>query len=378
MLGSLGSTPQKEVWNEATQVYLYVKGDQSVLILLYGVATVLLSVLMFLVWRGTLRSAYKAECLAKEGKHINTFAEDLKSLLHENLHRLLMTPPMVFICGFTILPLIFMICMAFTNYSKIDNHLMLFDWVGLENFRYFFQSGKAWSTTRNTILYNIAFLLINTFLEILCAILLSELAGKWFKRITQSVMFLPYFISWVVVGAFLYNLLNYEFGAVNTFLRQLGREPVDVYSNKMVWPLILIAASAFKTVGYGTVMYLASIMNIDGQLFEAADLDGANMWQKIRYITLPCIRPTVVILFLLAIGTIMKGDFQMFWQVTGNNPMVLDVTDVIDTYVTRSLLNLQEFGMTSAAGLYQSVFSFILVLIANRIVKKAEPDYALF
>ena len=119
-------------------------------------------------------------------------------------------------------------------------------------------------------------------------------------------------------------------------------------------------------------------MNIDGQLFEAADLDGANMWQKIRYITLPCIRPTVVILFLLAIGTIMKGDFQMFWQVTGNNPMVLDVTDVIDTYVTRSLLNLQEFGMTSAAGLYQSVFSFILVLIANRIVKKAEPDYALF
>lgn len=249
---------------------------------------------------------------------------------------------------------------------------------GAGKFPVLFQSGKAWSTTRNTILYNIAFLLINTFLEILCAILLSELAGKWFKRITQSVMFLPYFISWVVVGAFLYNLLNYEFGAVNTFLRQLGREPVDVYSNKMVWPLILIAASAFKTVGYGTVMYLASIMNIDGQLFEAADLDGANMWQKIRYITLPCIRPTVVILFLLAIGTIMKGDFQMFWQVTGNNPMVLDVTDVIDTYVTRSLLNLQEFGMTSAAGLYQSVFSFILVLIANRIVKKAEPDYALF
>ena len=251
-------------------------------------------------------------------------------------------------------------------------------WVGLENFRYFFQSGKAFTTTRNTILYNIAFLFVNTFLEIVCAILLSELAGKWFKRITQSVMFLPYFISWVVVGAFIYNMLNYEFGAVNTLLRQLGMEPVDIYSKKALWPFILVAASAFKSVGYGTVMYLASIMNIDGQLFEAADLDGANMWQKIKYITLPCIRPTVVILFLLAIGTIMKGDFQMFWQVTGNNPMVLDVTDVIDTYVTRSLLNLQEFGMTSAAGLYQSVFSFILVLIANRIVKKVEPDYALF
>lgn len=267
--------------------------------------------------------------------------------------------------------------LAFKEYNYHDG-IFGSPWVGLENFRYFFQSGKAFTTTRNTILYNIAFLFVNTFLEIVCAILLSELAGKWFKRITQSVMFLPYFISWVVVGAFIYNLLNYEFGAVNTLLRQLGMEPVDIYSKKALWPFILVAASAFKSVGYGTVMYLASIMNIDGQLFEAADLDGANMWQKIKYIILPCIRPTVVILFLLAIGTIMKGDFQMFWQVTGNNPMVLDVTDVIDTYVTRSLLNLQEFGMTSAAGLYQSVFSFILVLIANRIVKKVEPDYALF
>ncbi|MCI9220993.1 MAG: sugar ABC transporter permease [Lachnospiraceae bacterium] len=251
-------------------------------------------------------------------------------------------------------------------------------WVGLKNFTYFFQSGKAWTTTRNTILYNMAFLCVNTLLQITCAILLSELAGKYFKRITQSVMFLPYFISWVVVGAFIYNLFNYEFGAVNGFLKSLGMEPVDIYSNKAAWPLILIVVSAFKNVGYGTVMYLASIVGIDGEMFEAADLDGATMWQKIRYITLPCIRPTVVILFLMAIGTIMKGDFQMFWQVTGNNPMVLDVTDVIDTYVTRSLLNLQEFGMTSAAGLYQSGLSFILVLIANYAVKKVEPDYALF
>lgn len=219
---------------------------------------------------------------------------------------------------------------------------------------------------------------MNTLLQITCAILLSELAGKYFKRITQSVMFLPYFISWVVVGAFIYNMFNYEFGAVNSFLRSIGQEPLDVYSNKAAWPVILIVVSAFKNVGYGTVMYLASIVNIDGEMFEAADLDGATMWQKIRYITLPCIRPTVVILFLMAIGTIMKGDFQMFWQVTGNNPMVLEVTDVIDTYVTRSLLNLQEFGMTSAAGLYQSALSFVLVLIANYAVKKVEPDYALF
>src|SRR5699024_2995677 len=134
MLPSLGSVEQQEVWNEAAQVYTYTKGDQSILILLYGVATILLTFLMVCAWRGTLKSAYKAECLAKEGRHVNNFREDLKSLLHENLRRLLMTPPMVFIALFTILPLIFMICMAFTNYSKIGEHLVLFDWVGLDNF----------------------------------------------------------------------------------------------------------------------------------------------------------------------------------------------------------------------------------------------------
>ena len=138
MLGSLGSVPQKEVWDEAQQVYIYTQGDQSVLILLYGVATVFLSLLMVWGWRGALKSAYKAELLDKNGHHVNTFAEDLKSLLNENLHRLLMTPPMIFIFGLTILPLIFMICMAFTNYSKLGNHLMLFDWVGLENFKALF------------------------------------------------------------------------------------------------------------------------------------------------------------------------------------------------------------------------------------------------
>lgn len=269
------------------------------------------------------------------------------------------------------------IVLAFKEYNYHDG-IFGSPWVWFKNFTYFFQSGKAFSVTRNTILYNLAFLLVNTVLQITCAILLSELTGKWFKRITQSVMFFPYFISWVVVGAFVYNMFNFEFGAVNTFLKSIGLEPIDVYSNKGVWPFILIGVSAFKNVGYGTVMYLASISNIDSSLYEAADLDGATMWQKIRYITLPGIRPTIIILFLLAIGTIMKGDFQMFWQVTGNNPMVLEVTDVIDTYVTRSLLQLQEFGMTSAAGLYQSVFSFLLVLLANKLVKKADPDYALF
>ena len=130
-LGTLGSAEQQEVWDEAKQIYTYTKGDQSILMLLYGVTAILLTVLMIFIWRGTLKSAYKAECLRREGKHVNTFLEDLKSLLHENLYRLFMTPPTAFVFVFTILPLVFMICMAFTNYSRIDNHLMLFDWVGL-------------------------------------------------------------------------------------------------------------------------------------------------------------------------------------------------------------------------------------------------------
>ena len=256
----------------------------------------------------------------KHGKH--PFLRDLKE---NRVKWLMLLPAAIVVILMCYIPM-GGIVLAFKEYNYHDG-IFGSPWVAFKNFEYFFQSGKAWSVTRNTILYNLAFLCVNTFLQITCAILLSELAGKWFKRITQSVMFFPYFISWVVVGAFIYNMFNYEFGAVNTLLRSLGLDPVDIYSNKVVWPFILIAVSAFKNVGYGTVMYLASIMNIDGQLYEAADLDGANMWQKIRHITLPGIRPTVVILFLLAIGTIMKGDFQMFWQVTGNNPMVLEVTD---------------------------------------------------
>ena len=265
------------------------------------------------------------------------------------------------------------IVLAFKEFNYHDG-IFGSPWACLSNFTYFFKSGKAWSVTRNTVLYNLAFLSINTILQVSCAIFLSELRRKNFKRITQSIMFFPYFISWVVVGAFVYNLFNYEFGAVNTFLRQIGLEQLDVYSNPKAWIPILICASLFKNLGYGTVMYLASVINIDPQLYEAADLDGATTWQRIWHITLPSIRPTMIIMILLSIGTIMKGDFQMFWQVTGNNPMTLEITDVIDTYVTRSLMYMQEFGMTSAAGLYQSIVSFFLILFANWAVKKGDPE----
>ena len=179
MLPSLGSVEQQEYWDEATQVYMYTKGDQSVLILLYGVATILITVLMVLAWRGTLRSAYKAECLAKERRHINSFREDLKTLLHENLQKLLMTPPMVFISLFTILPLIFMICMAFTNYSKIDDHLMLFDWVGLDNFAALFDSSSILGSTFWSVLaWTLVWAFFATFTNYIFGMIVSLLINR--------------------------------------------------------------------------------------------------------------------------------------------------------------------------------------------------------
>lgn len=269
------------------------------------------------------------------------------------------------------------IVLAFKSYTY-DGGIFGSPWIGFENFRFFFLSGKAWTVTRNTVLYNAAFIMINSFFQISCAILLTEVFGKKFKKWTQSAMFLPYFISWVVVGAFIYNLFNYEFGGVNTFLKAIGALPIDVYSNKTAWIFILIGVSCFKNLGYGTVLYLATIINIDQQTFEAADIDGATIFQKIRYITLPSVKPTFIILLLLSIGNIMKGDFQMFYQVVGNNPMVLETTDVIDTFVVRSMLQLQEFGMPAAIGLYQSVVGFILIVSVNFMIKKMDEDYALF
>lgn len=269
------------------------------------------------------------------------------------------------------------IVLAFKNYTYTGG-IFKSPWVGFNNFKFFFNSGKAFLVTKNTILYNIAFLIINNFLQITVAIILSELAGKYFKKISQSLMFLPYFISWVVVGAFIYNLFNYEFGAVNTLLNSMGMEPIDVYSNPSAWKYILVAVSAWKWVGYGSVLYLAAILGIDSEIYEAADIDGANIFKKIWHITLPSLKPTVIILLLLSLGNIMKGDFQMFYQVVGNNGLVLDATDVIDTYVVRSLMDLQEFGMTAAAGLYQSVLSLFIILGANKLIKIIDNDYALF
>ncbi|UZT08682.1 ABC transporter permease [Clostridium sp. LQ25] len=267
--------------------------------------------------------------------------------------------------------------LAFKNYNFRDG-IFGSPWVGLDNFKYFFISGQAWIITRNTILYNVAFITVNTILQMGLAILISEIGGKYFKKLTQTAMFLPYFISWVVVGIIAYNMLNLENGTINSMIAKIGGEKFNFYGSTFVWPFIMIFVSAWKNVGYGTVLYLAAIMGIDTETYEAAKIDGANIFQRIFKVTIPSLIPTMIILTLLAIGNIFRGDFQMFYQIIGNNGPLFNATDVIDTFTFRSLIQSGEVGMSAASCLYQSVFCFITIMISNFLVKKYDKDYSLF
>lgn len=300
----------------------------------------------------------------------------LKELKKNKVLLLMLLPAFLYFFIFSYIPMGGVV-LAFKNYNFRDG-IFGSPFVGFDNFKYFFLSGQAFRVTRNTILYNLGFIVVNTTLQMGMAILISEVSKKYFKKIAQTAMFLPYFISWVVVGVIAYNILNVENGTINGILSKLGSEKFNFYGSTYVWPFILIFVSAWKNVGYGTVLYLAAIMGIDSEIYEAAKIDGANIFQRIFKVTIPCLVPTLVILTLLAIGNIFRGDFQMFYQLIGNNGPLFNVTDVIDTFTFRSLIQSGEVGMSAAAGLYQSVFCFVTIMITNYIVKRYDNDYSLF
>jgi putative aldouronate transport system permease protein len=251
-------------------------------------------------------------------------------------------------------------------------------WNGLENFRYFFESGKLAQVTFNTVVYNVLFLAAYLFFSLLVAILISEMLNKMAKKVFQTMLFLPYFISWVTVSALVYNLFNYEYGLTNTLLKGWGLDPVDIYSNAAIWPVILPLFYVWKWVGFGSVLFLAAIAGLDRECYEAASIDGATLFYRIRHVTLPQLKPTIVILTLLGVGRIMRGEFDMFYQLVGTNGNLMDATDIIDTLVFRSLVSSQDFGMSSAASLYQSVLCFVIILAVNGIVRRQDKSQALF
>lgn len=288
----------------------------------------------------------------------------------------MIVPALIFFAVFSYIPMVG-IYYAFT---KFDFNLGMFKspFVGMDNFKFLFKSGTLTTLVRNTVLYNLAFILIGNFLQMLCAVLISQVPGKLFRKSAQSMMFLPYFISWVLVGAFAYTLLNSDYGVINGMLKQLGMQPYEFYMNAAPWKYIIVGFSVWKGLGYGMVVYLAAIMGISDEYYEAAKMDGANIYRQIQHITLPLLMPTFILLILFSLGGILKGQFDLFYQLIGSNGLLYDATDIIDTYVYRSLAVNFDIGMGTAAGLFQSFFGFVLVMTVNFIVKRTREDYALF
>lgn len=289
---------------------------------------------------------------------------------------LMCTPAIIFFFLFNYMPLPG-IYVAFVKYNYRDG-IFGSKFVGLKNFDFLYSSGKLFELTRNTILYNLAFIILGNLLAVCIAILLNEMRSKWFKKVSQTMMFLPYFISQVLVGILVYNLLNYDTGFVNGMLTKMGMEKWGPYSDPNVWPVLLVIIYLWQQTGYNSVVYFAAIMGIDAETIEAARVDGANAFQKIRYIILPSLKPTIVILLLFALGGIVKGNFGLFYNIIGLNSLLYGTTDIIETYVYRATVSDFNFSTASAVGFYQSVVGFVIVMTVNYIVKKIEPDYSLF
>lgn len=252
------------------------------------------------------------------------------------------------------------------------------EWVGFKNFEYLFQTEDAWIIVRNTLLYNAVFILLGTFFSVLVAILVSEITNKKMAKMYQTGMFLPHFLSWVIVSYFVFSFLSVDKGVLNQLLKFFGADPVFWYSKTDYWPYILVIVNLWKGVGYGSVVYLAAIVGIDKTYFEAAMIDGASKWQQIRKITIPMITPIIVIMFILAIGGIFRADFGLFYQVPRDTGALYPVTNVIDTFVYRGLKVTGNISMSTAAGLYQSIVGFVLVIVTNLIVRKINKEQALF
>ncbi len=309
--------------------------------------------------------------MKEKNKHL--FTKDLKK---NRVLWLMLIPVIVFFIINNYLPMVG-IYFAFTDFNFKDG-LFGSPFVGLKNFEFLWKSNILWRLTRNTILYNIVFILLGNVCQIFMAILVSLLTCKWFKRTSQTLIFMPYFTSYVILSVIVYNLFNYDTGLINGIVRGLGLESINFYGIPEYWPFLITLFHIWKGLGYGMVVYLATILGISNELHEAAVVDGANILQRIRYIIIPHIKPTFIILLLYSIGGIMRGQFALFYNIIGNNGPLFATTDIIDTYVYRVTTTSLEFGMGTAAGLYQSVFGLILVVSVNGLIKRKNAELALF
>lgn len=273
------------------------------------------------------------------------------------------------------------ICGLFIAFKDIDYSKGIFksDWNGFENFKYLFRTEDAFIITRNTILYNLTFIILNVVICVAVAVMLSEVSKKFMMKFYQTALLLPHLISIIIIAYIAYAFLNSDTGFINHSIQEaMGRDPVNFYADPKYWPFILVIVQVWKTMGYTSIIYFSAILGIDRSLYEAAVVDGAGKMKQIFYITQPLLRPTIITMVLMNVGRIFYSDFGLFLQVPMNQGALFNVTNTIDTYVYRALLLNNDIGMASAAGLYQSIVGFLLVLGANLLVRKMDPENALF
>ena len=385
MLVTLGSVEQQEIWDEAQQVFLYTKGDQSVLLLLYGVATLMVTAVMIWGWRGALRSAYKAECLKKSGCHVNTFREDLASLLDENLYRLLMTPSMFFILALTVLPLIFMICMAFTNYSKIDNHLVLFDWVGLDNFATLFDSSSIlgstfWSVLGWTLVWAVFATFTNYIFGMILALIINrndtKAKGFWrFCFVLSSAV--PMFVSLLIMRTMLQPN-----GAVNVLLRSLGWIAADAslpFFTDPTWARVtVIVINIWVGVPYTLMQLTGVLQNIPSDLYEAAKVDGAGPVRTFFSITLPYML-YVTTPYLIATFTSNVNNFNVIYLLSGGAPITnlastAGSTDLLVTWLYKLTIDKQYYNVGAVVGIMTFIILSVGALFSYRRSKSYKEE----
>lgn len=289
---------------------------------------------------------------------------------------IMMVPSLVYIFINNYIPMAGIV-IAFKKYN-VNDGMFGSAWCGLDNFKFLFATNDAWIMIRNTLCYNIAFIIVNQVMALALAIMISDVINKGLKKLYQSSILLPFLISMVVVSYIVFAFLSQENGMFNGILKSMGKDIVYWYQDTKPWPFILVFVNCWKGVGYGTLIYIAGIAGIDPAFYEAAELDGANKWQQITKITLPCLMPQLITLLIMNIGRIFASDFSLFYQVPQNSGSLFSVTQTIDTYVYRALISAGGIGRSSAAGVFQSVVGFTLVMISNGVVRKFSAENAMF
>jgi putative aldouronate transport system permease protein len=314
----------------------------------------------------------------KARKRHNSF---LGHLWENRVFLLLVAPGAIFLILFFYVPVLANV-VAFQHFSYSDQGfvagVLQSTWAGIDNFKFFFQSSDFWIVIRNTLGYNLTFLALNFFFAIFFAVVMSQLRNRRLLKVYQTSMLFPYFLSWAILAYFVFAFLSPDKGVLNSFIKSFGGKPIDWYNDPTWWPVIIIIMGVWKGIGYNSILYFATVMGIDPAYYDAAMIDGANKWQQIRHVVLPHLLPIATLMLILNIGGIFRSDFGLFYLVPKMSPSLINITQTFDTYVYRSLTQTSDIGMATAAGLLQSVVGTILLLLANWVVRRTEPESALF